>query len=162
MKNTLFIFSLILFVFYISNANAVIGSAGCGLGSVVFRGTQWWKQIFALTSNQATGSQAFGITSGTSGCPPAVFGVVENQEEYIEINLSSLQKEAAQGTGELLFGLAYRLGCDQMYFPDFGSYTQKNYIEIFSSQNAKNVLWNIKNLIQKNENLAHSCKYIHI
>ena len=47
------------------SASASVGSAGCGLGSLVFTDNEWWMQVLAATVN-STGVQTFGITSGTS------------------------------------------------------------------------------------------------
>ena len=41
---------------------AQYGSAGCGLGSLVFSPGTDWKQIFAATTNGTFASQTFGIT----------------------------------------------------------------------------------------------------
>ena len=47
---------------------AKYGSAGCGLGSLIFEGDQtWWKQVLATTTN-GTGMQSLAITLGTSNC----------------------------------------------------------------------------------------------
>ena len=43
------------------------GSAGCGLGSLVFKQNDG-TQILAATTNGTFGSQTFGITFGTSNC----------------------------------------------------------------------------------------------
>lgn len=161
MKNVLFVIIVAAFCFLASRANAV-GSAGCGLGSVVFKGNEWWKQILALTTNGTLFSQTFGITTGTSNCAPGLFGVVQKQEDYIVSNLSTLQREAAQGSGQALNGLASTLGCADSSFSNFGVYTQEKYSEIFISQDAKEILQNIKTEIEKNQNLSNSCKFVQI
>lgn len=161
MKNILFISIVITFCFLAARAHA-IGSAGCGLGSVVFKGNDWWKQILAATTNDSTLSQTLGITSGTSNCAPGLFGEVQKQEDYMIANLISIQREAAQGSGETLNGLASVLGCDNSSFAGFGVYTQEKYTDIFNSEDAKQILVNLKSEIQKNSNLSHSCKLINI
>jgi hypothetical protein len=160
-KMMLFISSALVFCFIASRANA-IGSAGCGLGSVIFKGNEWWKQTLAATTNNSTASQTLGITTGTSNCAPGLFGDEKKQEDYLVANLSSIQREAAQGSGEVLNGLASVLGCDHSRFADFGVYTQENYSNIFVSQDAKQILVNLKYKIQKNSNLSNSCKLINI
>ncbi len=161
MKNMLFIFTVVAFCFFFSRANAV-GSAGCGLGSVVFKGNEWWKQLLAATTNGSTASQTFGITTGTSNCAPGLFGDAQKQEDYMVANLTSIQREAAQGSGEILNGLASVLGCEHSSFDGFGAYTQQKYSNIFVSQDAKQILVNLKYEIQKNSNLSNSCKLINI
>src|SRR3569832_2714255 len=52
------------------------GSAGCGLGSIVFGSQPGFIQILAATTNGTFASQTFGITSGTSDCAVFVGGVV--------------------------------------------------------------------------------------
>lgn len=142
-------------------ANAV-GSAGCGLGSIVFSGNSWWKQLLAVTTNGTFFSQTFGITSGTSNCAPGLFGDAQKQENYIVTNLTSIQREAAQGRGEELNGLATMLGCEQISFDDFGVYTQEKYSSIFNTNDTHQILINLKVEMQKNNNLSNSCKYIGI
>ncbi|KAB8040469.1 DUF3015 domain-containing protein [Silvanigrella paludirubra] len=161
MKNILFVLIVGAFCLLASRAHAV-GSAGCGLGSVVFKGNEWWKQILAMTTNHLTSSQFIGITTGTSNCAPGLFGIVQKQEDYVVANFSTLQREAAQGSGESLNGLASTLGCENSSFPSFGAYTQEKYYEIFSAQDAKEVLQNIKVEVEKNQNLSRECKFIQI
>ncbi|MEN0057326.1 MAG: DUF3015 family protein, partial [Bdellovibrio sp.] len=48
------------------------GTAGCGLGSLVFGNEKGPVQIVAATLN-GTGVQTFGITTGTSNCGEGVF-----------------------------------------------------------------------------------------
>ena len=129
-KNMFFILTVAAFCFLGSQAHA-IGSAGCGLGSVVFKGNEWWKQLLAVTTNNSTGSQTFGITTGTSNCAPGLFGEVQKQEDFMVANLTTLQREAAQGSGETLNSLASVLGCENSSFENFGVYTQEKYNDIF-------------------------------
>ena len=160
-KSIFFISIVATFCILASRANAV-GSAGCGLGSVVFKGNEWWKQTLAATTNDLTFSQTLGITTGTSNCAPGLFGDAQKQEDYMVANLTSIQREAAQGSGEELNGLASVLGCDNSSFAGFGAYTQEKYSNIFVSQDAKQILANLKYEISKNNNLSNSCKLINI
>jgi Protein of unknown function (DUF3015) len=161
MKNMLYISIVAAFCFLAARANA-IGSAGCGLGSVVFKGNEWWKQTLAATTNDLTFSQTLGITTGTSNCAPGLFGDAQKQEDYMVANLTSIQREAAQGSGEVLNGLASVLGCDNSSFAGFGAYTQEKYSDIFNSQDTKQILVNLKSEIQKNSSLSNSCKLTNI
>ena len=143
-------------LFAIQSASAV-GSAGCGLGSVVFSGNEWWKQELAVTTNATFGSQTFGITSGTSNCAKGLFGQIQKQKDYVAANLSSLQREGAQGTGDSLNGLAAVLGCSTPDFSAFGSYTQAHYGAVFNTNSSDNVLDNIKSQVQKDDFLSNAC-----
>ncbi len=47
---------------------APYGEAGCGLGSMIFGDSPGFVQVLAATTNGCSGSQTFGITTGTSNC----------------------------------------------------------------------------------------------
>ena len=48
---------------------AAANNVGCGLGTVVMGGQSGpAPQVLAVTTNGTSGSQTFGISSGTSGC----------------------------------------------------------------------------------------------
>lgn len=143
-------------LFFAQNAHAV-GSAGCGLGSVVFSSNTWWKQELALTTNGTFLSQTFGITSGTSNCAPGLFGQIQKQKDFVAANLSSLQREAALGTGDSLNGLATVLGCNNSNFETFSTYTQSHYASEFSSNSPDTVLDNIKAQVKKDSLLSNAC-----
>ena len=44
------------------------GDAGCGFGSMIFGNQAGFMQVFAATTNGTSGSQTFGITTGTLNC----------------------------------------------------------------------------------------------
>ena len=66
MKRTIF---AVIAVLAISSSAWAGGykSAGCGLGSMIIK-DDGFVQVFAATTNATSGSQTFGITSGTSNC----------------------------------------------------------------------------------------------
>lgn len=140
------------------------GDAGCGLGSVVFDKSPhvWWKQVFAATTNGTFGIQTFAITSGTSNCGPGITGKREAQKDYVTANLVSLQREAAQGSGSTIEGLASVLGCSSASYEQFGAYTQANYEHIFNSKQPEAVLSNLKSQIGKNSQLSGACSLVNI
>jgi Protein of unknown function (DUF3015) len=140
-----------------SNAYAVVGSAGCGLGSLIFKEEIWWKQVLAATTNGSSANQTFGITSGTSNCAPGVSAKFQRQKDYIAANLSSLQREVPQGSGDTVKGFASVLGCPTSSYPDFGVYTQSNYNAIFNSNDPSAIVINVKSQLQKNVNLSKTC-----
>ena len=84
------------------------GAAGCGLGSIVMGKSG--NQVIASTTNGTSGSQTFGITSGTSNCVDH-HGQKMSLTPYIETNQQQLLSEMAKGRGEALAGLAHLMGC---------------------------------------------------
>lgn len=79
------------------------GSAGCGLGSIVFGDKPGFSQIFASTTNGTFGSQTFGMSTGTSNCENAF---ETSAVTFIESNKMALTKDIARGNGETLSALA--------------------------------------------------------
>lgn len=108
---------------------AAYGDAGCGLGSMVLGSENGIKQIFAGTTNGTSGSQTFGITTGTSNCSEGgIFKSAKEVPAYIELNKLALAKDAARGQGETLAGLSQLMGCDSQ---SFGKAVKANYNSIF-------------------------------
>mgnify|MGYP001548272856 CR=1 FL=1 len=130
------------------------GMAGCGLGAIVMGPDG--NQILAVTTNATFYSQLFGITTGTSECTdaPAEMAKME-QEVFIEANLASLSKEAAQGSGETLAGLAEVMGCADS--ETFATVCQRNHASIFSEDQVQTVRQKIIDVVKSDENLAKSC-----
>lgn len=86
------------------------GSAGCGLGSMIFEPNESIMQIFAATTNGISGNQTFGITSGTSNCDTGG-GSARNVETFITANRATLAVEAARGRGETIQSLSSLAAC---------------------------------------------------
>ena len=86
------------------------GSAGCGLGSLLFEPSNDFVQIFAATTNGTSNTQTFGISSGTSNCDGAGYQPGATAA-YIQTNRSALAKEIARGEGATLAGLSEVAGC---------------------------------------------------
>lgn len=113
---------------------AKYGSAGCGLGSVIFEGDQtWWKQVLAATTN-ATGVQTIGITLGTSNCDSPAPLKISQTEAYIEANKVALANDIARGNGETIMGLSKVYGCTNTM--EFGQALKTNYSSIFATHEA--------------------------
>jgi hypothetical protein len=106
------------------------GTAGCGLGSLVFQDQGGFVQIFAATLNGTAGSQTFGITSGTSNCGGGMGSA--SATDYIESNRNALANDISRGQGETLAGLSQVMGCTDA--KAVGMTLQKNYRTIFPSQ----------------------------
>jgi hypothetical protein len=86
------------------------GMAGCGLGSMIFGADPGFVQIFAATTNGISGSQTFGITTGTSNCVDSSEPVVQ-VSSFVETNRSVLAKDIARGSGETVSTLSSLAGC---------------------------------------------------
>ena len=113
-----------------AGAGAKYGTAGCGLGSIVFGAKPGIVQIFAATTNGTSGNQTFGITSGTSNCVDAEGGS-NSAKSFIETNREALAKDIARGSGETISSLSSLAGCGNDRA--VGAKLQKSYKKIFPS-----------------------------
>lgn len=130
MKKTLLVVGLTTLVSTTAMA-AQYGAAGCGLGSMVWENKNGMvNQILAATTNGTSGSQTFGITTGTSNCDTK--GTMANVKAYVEANRVALANDIARGQGETLTALTEVYGCS--YDSTVGSTLQKNYKSIFPSE----------------------------
>jgi len=131
------------------------GTAGCGLGSIVFGNKSGIIQIFAATTNGTSASQTFGITSGTSNCKDTDAGKA-SAKAFIEANREALAKEIARGKGESIKNLATIAGCSDS--AAVGSHLKKNFKQIFPSQSASttDVSGSIIQTLQSNDKLSCS------
>jgi len=111
----------------------VYGTAGCGLGSIIFGDKEGFIQVIAATFNGTAGNQTFAISSGTSNCEEQSKGT-DSAKVYIEGNKEALAKEIAQGQGEAIAGLSEVAGCSDA--SAVGSSLQANYATIFPSADA--------------------------
>src|SRR5882762_7019290 len=90
--------------------------AGCGLGYMLMSNKDNSKvsQVLGATTNGTSGSQTFGITSGTSGCTDdGAVKWAKAAEVYAEVNLDSLRREMAIGKGEYVETFASLLGATE-------------------------------------------------
>src|SRR5216684_3971141 len=72
--------------------------AGCGLGYMLLSNKDNEKvtQVLGATTNGTSGSQTFGISSGTSGCTEdGTVKLARATEVFAEVNFGSLQKDMA-------------------------------------------------------------------
>ncbi len=126
---------------------AKYGSAGCGLGSLIFEGDQtWWKQVLAATTNGTSGAQTFGITLGTSNCDSPAPLKVGQAEAFVEANKVALANDIARGNGETIVGLSKVYGCNNS--GEFGQALKSNYSSIFTTASASSteITHNINNV----------------
>ena len=89
---------------------AKYGTAGCGLGSMIFDDDKGMVQVLAATTNGTFYTQTFGITSGTSNCEDTEGGE-ESAKAFIETNREAFAKDVARGTGETISTLSTLGGC---------------------------------------------------
>lgn len=109
------------------------GTAGCGLGSMIFSPSAGFTQVFAATTNGSSGTQTFGISSGTSNCAD-MSGGQASAKAFVQTNRAALAKDIARGRGETLTSLAELAGCGN---PDaVGRTLQKNFKQIFPTAQA--------------------------
>ena len=104
------------------------GTAGCGLGSILFGSKPGIVQIFAATTNGTSGNQTFGITTGTSNCDDADEGE-DSAQVFIHANREALAKDMSRGGGETIANLSTISGCTNP--SDVGRVLQAHYKSIF-------------------------------
>ena len=120
------------------------GTAGCGLGSMLIGDKPGMIQLSAVTTNGTSGSQTFGITSGTSNCGSGG----KSTEAFIEANKVALSNDVARGQGETLNTLAEMMGVKNA--DAFAKKLQSQYNEIFKSAQAKDISAQINNIAKTN------------
>jgi hypothetical protein len=140
---------------------ALANDAGCGLGSLVIQKNSKLSQSAALTTNNLTLTNFFGITSGTSNCGASEFVKVNNKDaaKYAEANFQNLQVEMARGKGENLSALAQLLGCNDASIPAFGQLTRSKYQNIFPSSevNPVQMLNSVDQAVHSDSQLSKVC-----
>lgn len=148
-----------LAAFASSSFAGTYGAAGCGLGSIVFGADRGFVQIFAATTNGSSGSQTFGISSGTSNCVPSSKSeAFNNQREFISNNITVLAKEAAQGDGDTLRAFASTLGCNTGAYADVAKTLQAKHSTVFAEPGTDAVLFATHEALHENANVVSGCK----
>lgn len=104
------------------------GPAGCGLGSIIFSPGSTFTQLLAATTNGSSGSQTFGISSGTSNCDAAP-ATASSAKAFVVTNRAALAKEIARGGGETISSLTALAGCQDA--SQVGTTLQRNFRSIF-------------------------------
>jgi len=120
-----------------TGAFATVNSqTGCGLGSMIIKDNSSAVMLaLQATTNGTTGSQTFGITSGTSGCKKTKLVFNERAQEFVASNMDILAKEIAIGHGESLDTLDELLNVQDKVA--FNTALQANYNKIYSSKSVK-------------------------
>ena len=110
------------------------GSAGCGLGSLIFQDQPGVAQIFAATTNGTFGNQTFGITSGTLNCGSGLIKAENSKAtQFAAANMDNLARDIAQGKGESLDALAELMNVPAAQQMAFNLKLQQNFDKIFPS-----------------------------
>ncbi len=112
------------------------GTAGCGLGSLVFGSDPGMVQILAATTNGISGNQTFGITSGTLNCAGGGGSIVATAA-FVESNREVLAKDIARGSGETIEALSSLAGCSDD--KQVAAKLQSEYSRIFPGADVTNV-----------------------
>lgn len=123
-----------------------IDSTGCGLGSTILKGQRGTvPQILAVITNGTSGSQTFGITSGTLGCDPngRITGGTGKILVFLENNFDNFALDASRGQGETINTLASITNKD---VKDVEEVVKNNFNEIFDAEDV--------NLVDVSEKLA--------
>jgi hypothetical protein len=138
------------------------GDAGCGLGSMIISDNTKLMQLLAATTN-VTGSQTFGISSGTSNCKSQDIVLNEKAVQYFaEANHDDLSREMARGQGEKLNTLASLYGCKGEAQKSFARMTQRSFAKIVPVPkiSTSQMVRNLNLELAANPALANSCRPI--
>lgn len=109
-------------------------NTGCGLGSIIMRDQSTTAlQIMAVSSN-VTGSQTFGITTGTSNCAkPNNFVSNEKLFRFVSENMDELALDISSGKGETLSTVAKLMNVENTL--EFSAKLQANFSTIYTNEN---------------------------
>ncbi len=133
----------LLAIVLIAAPSAFAGQAarntGCGLGTVIWEDKaddSVLFQVFQATTNGSSGTQTFGISTGTLGCDqPAKVAVSERLKEFSGANLDTLALDISKGQGESLDTLAELLEIPADQKELFAANLQSNFDHIFVTGN---------------------------
>jgi len=108
-------------------------NTGCGLGSIIIKNQNTVVlQVLAATTN-GTGSQTFGITSGTSNCDkPSNFVSNDKLNKFVSENMDELAMDISAGQGETLTTVAKLMNVEDT--KAFSSKLQANFSNIYTSE----------------------------
>lgn len=114
-------------------------NVGCGLGTMLWENKADNSILFQAsqaTTNGTSGSQTFGLSSGTSECSqPSKFAQNEKLMHFVQANMDNLAKDIAMGKGETLDTFAEMLGVAPADQHAFNARLQANFGKIFTSEN---------------------------
>jgi hypothetical protein len=130
------------------------GSAGCGLGSILFGPGSGFVQIFAATTNGTSANQTFGITSGTSNCDASA--PATSAKNFVVTNRVALAKDISRGKGQTLTSLTELAGCSDS--KAVGAKLRKSFKVIFpnASVSDESVSASVVEVLKSDETLSCS------
>lgn len=136
------VLSAVAMTLVLSGAAYAAGDAhrntGCGLGTLLWESradNSILLQAFQATTNGTSGSQTFGISSGTSNCQqPSKFVSSDKLINFVQANMDNLAKDVAMGKGETLDTYGELLGVAPAQSVAFNSKLQNNFGRIFTSE----------------------------
>ena len=140
------------------SAFAADNVGGCGFGSKLMAGNQGIApQVLAVTTNDSTGSQTFGISTGTLGCTQD--GVVHSNwktAKFIDSNMNKLARDISVGNGESLDALSSLLSVDSTDKEAFRVALKSNFKSIYTSAEvtAEDVANNLQAVLSANAELS--------
>lgn len=120
----------------VAHAEGTYGTAGCGLGSIVFGDKPGLVQVLAATTNGTFGTQTFGITTGTSNCEDTKSSA-ESTKAFVQANREAVAKDIARGNGETISSLSTLAGCSDP--AAVGSTLQREFKAIFPNEQVSDV-----------------------
>ncbi len=141
------------------------GSTGCGLGWKVAPDMSLVSATTRTTTNSSSLNQAFGTTSGTSGCKR--HSIVKNFKESLQfamINGDKLKMQMAQGNGEVIRTYASTFKCNDASRAAFNNSLKNNYDQIISHSNIGplQVVENTVRVLKNNSELSQNCRLLAI
>ncbi|MBF0299379.1 MAG: DUF3015 family protein [Oligoflexia bacterium] len=158
------LFSTMTFNLWAANKREY-GAGGCGFGAMTMG--KDGNQVLAITTN-ATGTQTFAISSGTSNCVPdkrtmkrrsaeVDYDRSEQLKGFVEGNKMALLNDLARGDGEIIWTISKVYECKNSLL--VGRELQKNYKKIVSRVDidANELSSNIDSVITKSDILSNSC-----
>ena len=140
MKKTLLLGACFAVALMASPAKAIDSTGGCGLGSMAWRGQSGIiPQVLAMTTNEISFNNTFGVTFGTSGCDPngrVTGGTGKMVLAVIENNMEQFAMDASRGNGETIETIAGILDVDSK---ELGAKAQQYFAYLFTDENAEAV-----------------------
>ncbi len=131
------------------------GTAGCGLGSILFGEKEGMVQVFASTTNGIYSNNTFGVTSGTSNCAPES-GDAAAAQIFVESNRLAMQNDVARGQGETLSAFYTVVNCKGR--DELNRVLQSNFQQIFKADASNEQLVDsIRKTIRTNRRTANDC-----
>ena len=138
MKKVLMAFALTLLI---TGSAFAAGQAhtnvGCGLGTLLFENkadNSIILQALQATTNGTSGTQTFGISSGTSECQqPSKIVQNEKLNQFVRANMDNLAKDIAMGKGETLDTFVEMMGVAPTESEAYKAKLQASFNKIFTS-----------------------------